>query len=416
MVPSRFYHQVRMNRRLLRHVTMHPALLPAVLRVAQGARRYAQRYFDRRSLISGPPVTVIVRVTHRCNQRCIQCGLWGRRGVLKQAEPSWLDQELTTQEMIDLVSGLAPFRPFLSFFGGEPLLRADLPQVIAHATSRHLLTTMNSNGLLLTERAEALVRAGLTYYKASLDGPPGVNERIRVCPDSFSRAFSGIEQLLGIRRALASPVPIVQLCATVTPENQYDLIRIAELADGLGVDVLAILFGIFTTEELLGATDRILLREFGIRSRYWPGFVLDRTGMDVPAIRRQIAEIKARRWRFEYRQYPADTRVFDLDVHYHRPEQAHGRGRCIVPWFRMQVMPNGDVALCEDTPDYVAGNIREQNPLEIWNGVRYQRFRQYLLEHGVFPVCTRCSALYEIPHYQNDSLPALRFPGNRYQE
>jgi radical SAM protein with 4Fe4S-binding SPASM domain len=67
----------------------------------------------------------------------------------------------------------------------------------------------------------------------------------------------------------------------------------------------------------------------------------------------------------------------------------------------MQLMPNGDIALCEDTPDYVAGNIFEQEPMEIWNGHRYRKFRKYILENGIFPVCSRCSALYEIPHYLN---------------
>lgn len=393
-----FYKKLRMNKRLVRHLATHPDMLPSALRILTGAKRRARNEFDRGSPVAGPPITVILRVTHRCNQRCVQCGLWGEHGVLKQAA---LGPELTSAELVQLVSELAPWRSFISFFGGEPLLRDDLPCVVAHASSLGLLTTINSNGLLLAKRADDLVQAGLTYLKVSLDGPREINDEIRRADHAYDRTVGGLLELMRVRQARRCAVPIIQLCATITKQNQYDLIRIAELADWLGVDVLAILFGIFTTKRLVDETDQIFQRQFGIRAGYWRGFALDREGMDVVAIRRQIEEIKRRRWRFIYRQYPADTAAFDIGLHYNDPSRAHGRGRCIVPWFRMQVMPNGDVAMCEDTPDYVVGNIREHRVQDLWNNPLYQRFRRYILEHGVFPVCARCSALYEIPHYSN---------------
>ena len=395
------------NQRLIRYFLKRPQMAYPMLRVAAGAKIYALRYFDRRQVVSGPPITVIIRITHRCNARCIQCGQWGAHGVLKGLEKKELERELSTEQLKSFIDKIAPFSPFISFFGGEPSLRDDIVELVSYVTRKNLLTTMNSNCLLLKEKAEGLIKGGLTYYKASLDGPEGINESIRLAPNSYRAAEEGIRHLIDLRRTLNSPTPIVQMCSTVTKENQYHLLEIAKIADSLGVDILAILFGIFTTPELLSETNNIFRKEFGMESKYWPGFVLERTGMDIKAIRDQIREIKRRKWCFAYRQYPADTKVFDIDAHYNLPRQAHGKGLCIVPWFRMQVMPNGDIALCEDTPDYVAGNILQEDPLAIWNGEKYRELRNYILTHGIFPVCTRCSALYEIPHYRNDFSPSL---------
>ena len=391
----------RMNKRLLAYMLHNPRTIPCVVRVTRGARVYAKRYFDKGSYVSGPPVTVIIRITNRCNLRCIQCGLWGDSGFLKNMDKKFLKIELSTEHIKSFIEKIADFHPFISFFGGEPLIRKDFVEIIAFISSKHLMTTMNTNAHLLNDKAYDLVRAGLTFCKVSLDGPSGVNEKIRKGNNSYNQAVSGIKMLISARNQLKSPTPIVQMCSCITKENQYKLIEIAEIAHELGVDVFAVLFGIFTTEKQLKSSLQILRHQFNIKSTYWQGFVMDRTGMDIKAIKQQIEEIKRRKWRFIYRQYPADTMAFDIDTHYNKPEYPHGRGFCIVPWFRMQLMPNGDIALCEDTPDYVAGNIFEQEPMEIWNGRRYRKFRKYILEDGIFPVCSRCSALYEIPHYLN---------------
>lgn len=394
-------------KRLLGCVLADPEKLPSLLRIVTGAREYTQKYYDKGVLTSPSPITIIIRITHRCNQRCIMCGQWGANGYLRKNDSDLT--ELTTSQIISFLDKMAYFRPFISFFGGEPLLRDDISEIISFANKKHLLTTMNSNCLLLSSKTEALVRSGLTFYKASLDGPPGVNEAVRGSCNSYHEAVEGLKRLMEERLRLRSPTPIIQMCTTITKENQHCLLDIAEIADDLGVDIWALLFGIFTTESLIKASDAISEADLGFKWKWWQGFVLERSGMDIEAIESQLREIKRRKWRFRYRQYPADTGAFDIGVHYNRPNRAHGGALCVLPWVRMQIMPNGDVALCEDTPDYVAGNILTEDPLQIWNGERYIRFRNHIKEKGVFPVCTRCSALYEIPHYQNEFLPPLEF-------
>lgn len=384
-------------------------MIPAVARVSVGVAHHTRRYFDRGRETSGAPITVIIRTTNLCNQRCTMCGQWGDKGFFKQMPARDVAKQLTTAQIKGLIDQLAPSRPFISFFGGEPLMRDDIAELVGHATSHHLLTTMNSNGLLLKQRAAGLVDAGLSFYRASLDGPAGVNERIRVSQDSYARAVDGLEHLLAVREQRRSAFPIVQLCTTITRENQHRLVEMARLADALGVDTFALLFGIFTTDAVLARSNEVSRGALGFEWKSWAGFVDDRSGMDVAAIRAQLDEIRRARWRFRLRTYPPMDASFDVGVHYLQPERTHGGGLCVLPWVRMEVLANGDVGLCEDTPDYVAGNVLTEHPLEIWNGPRYARFRRHLLDRGIFPSCTRCSALYEVPHYKNASLPPVEF-------
>jgi len=340
------------------------------------------------------------------------CGEWGEKGFLRRLGGDDIKRELTTTQMIALINKIATFRPYVSFFGGEPLLREDIGEIVKHCSTRNLLTTMNSNGLLLKEKAEELVKGGLGFYRGSLDGPRGVNEKIRVSPNSYDKAVGGLNDLIDVRRKLRRAFPIVQVCTTITKENQYHLLETAKIVNEIGVDIFALLFGIFTTDGLVRASNEISKKALGFEWRSWEGFVLDRLGMDVRAIQDQVNQIKGSKWRFRYRQYPPETRSFNIDAHYNHPERCHGGGLCVLPWVRMEVMPNGDVALCEDTPDYIAGNILENDPLDIWNGQRYVAFRRHIKEKGIFPVCTRCSALYEVPHYVNEVLPQRVFALN----
>jgi MoaA/NifB/PqqE/SkfB family radical SAM enzyme len=396
-------------RRLLRRGLTHPRMIPAIARASFGVKHHTRKYFDRKLKTSGPPITVIIRTTNLCNQRCKMCGQWGDNGFFKAMPKQEVARQLSTEQIKTLIDQVASSRPFISFFGGEPLMREDIAEIVGHATSRHLLTTMNSNCTLLKERAEGLVDAGLSFYRASLDGPKGVNEKIRVSRDSYTEAVEGLQHLMEVRERKRSAFPILQMCTTITLENQYHLVETARLADELGADTFALLFGIFMTEPLLAKSNEVSRRALEFEWKSWRGFIDDRTGMDVKAIQEQLCEIRRARWKFRFRTYPPSNTSFDVDAHYNHPERTHGGGLCVLPWVRMEVLANGDVGLCEDTPDYMAGNVLTEHPLAIWNGPRYARFREYLLEQGIFPSCTRCSALYEVPHYLNEFLAPIEF-------
>jgi hypothetical protein len=70
------------------------------------------------------PFSLVVSVSYRCNSRCRTCGVWRRES-----------DELSLEEWRQVFAhlGRAPF--YLTFTGGEPFLRPDLPEIVIAAAS-----------------------------------------------------------------------------------------------------------------------------------------------------------------------------------------------------------------------------------------------------------------------------------------
>jgi cyclic pyranopterin phosphate synthase len=106
-----------------------------------------------------------VSVTDRCNLRCTYC---------MPVEPEWFprDRILSYEEILRLVRvavgrGVRKVR----ITGGEPLVRRDLPVLIALLSAEPGIEdlSLTTNALRLAETAEELVAAGLRRVNVSLD-------------------------------------------------------------------------------------------------------------------------------------------------------------------------------------------------------------------------------------------------------
>ncbi|KAK2588736.1 hypothetical protein KPH14_001624 [Odynerus spinipes] len=107
-----------------------------------------------------------ISVTERCNLRCMYC--MPAEGV--KLTPK--DGILTTEEIIKLASlfikeGIRKIR----LTGGEPTVRKDIVDIVAHLKSFANLEeiAITTNGLTLTRQLPALQRAGLDNLNISLD-------------------------------------------------------------------------------------------------------------------------------------------------------------------------------------------------------------------------------------------------------
>jgi 12,18-didecarboxysiroheme deacetylase len=129
---------------------------------------------------------VVWNVGRRCNLRCVHCysGSRDRR----------YEGELDTTEGRALIDDLAGFGvPVILFSGGEPLMRPDILELIAHARAKGVRSVLSSNGTLITpELARELKRLQLSYVGVSLDGLEPTHDRFRGVEGAFARAMAGL--------------------------------------------------------------------------------------------------------------------------------------------------------------------------------------------------------------------------------
>src|SRR5438067_8903365 len=116
-------------------------------------------HVNQRALDLGIPISVHMDLTYRCNERCVHCYLdHDDRG------------EMTTEEIKGILDQLAEAGVFfLTLSGGEPLMRKDFFEIVAHARALMFNVKVKTNGLLIGEKeARQLLSLGIESVQLSL--------------------------------------------------------------------------------------------------------------------------------------------------------------------------------------------------------------------------------------------------------
>jgi putative heme d1 biosynthesis radical SAM protein NirJ2 len=155
--------------------------------------------------------------TQACNIHCLHC--------YRDAGDFWRN-ELTTEEGKQLLDDAAAcgFRIFI-FSGGEPLMRADLPELIRHARQVGLRPVIGTNGTLLTEEnVKMLKEAGLAAAGISVDSlSPEKHDWFRQAPGAWELTRQGI------RNCREAGLPF-QIHTTVMDWNEAETVDITDAA------------------------------------------------------------------------------------------------------------------------------------------------------------------------------------------
>ncbi len=186
------------------------------------ARELAQRLsvVARRSPIEG-----LIEITFRCNLRCAHCYV-NRPARDGRAERS----ELSLTELKRLIDeSAAAGCLFLTFSGGEPLLRPDFPALYRHAVRAGLIVTVFTNGTLVTDAIAGLFddlrpdSVEISLYGLTRE----TYERITGVRGSHGLCLAGIERLRS--RGIA-----LRLKTMALTWNAHELADLKRFAEGLG--------------------------------------------------------------------------------------------------------------------------------------------------------------------------------------
>ncbi|MBD3657963.1 MULTISPECIES: pyrroloquinoline quinone biosynthesis protein PqqE [Marinobacter] len=172
----------------------------------------------------GPPLWLLAELTYRCPLQCPYCS--------NPLDFAHSGQELTTEQWVSVLrQGREMGAAQLGFSGGEPLVRQDLPELIAEARALGYYTNLITSGLGLTEaKVDAFAEAGLDHIQVSFQASdPELNNAVAGSRKAF-------EQKLAMARAVKDAGYPMVLNFVIHRHNIHQMNDIITLCERLGAD------------------------------------------------------------------------------------------------------------------------------------------------------------------------------------
>ena len=298
------------------------------------------------------PLRMDLALTFRCQNNCIHCYAGGPHETDELSTDQW-------KRVIDKLHSIGVF--ILTFTGGEPTLREDLPELLLYAQNRGAVTGLITNGRRLKDKsyAEQLEKAGLDFVQVTLEShKPQIHDKMTAAKGSWK------ETLAGIKNALQTKV-YVTTNTTLSKYNASEFLQTMDFIKELGV-------GAFGCNSLIysGKAGEIS-KEFALP--------LETLNELMPKIRDKANQLGLRFLWYTPTQYCRFDPV----------KLGLGVKSCTAANVNMCVGPNGDVYPCQSYFESL-GNLLKDDWPKIWNNPLSVKLRN---REYVEPKCKDCPQL-----------------------
>lgn len=168
-------------------------------------------------------------VTMRCDLQCDFCSV---------SANDFLCKELPLDRILGLIDeahalGLEE----IHFSGGEPTLRDDLEQMVAHAAELGIHTRIITNGFRLRrDRLRRLQASGLEDIMISVDGFEETHNSMRGHAEAFQNTIRTVQDAIGL--GLSTRVSTVAY-----RDNAGEVVALMKFVGGLGVNIYSCFLG-----------------------------------------------------------------------------------------------------------------------------------------------------------------------------
>jgi len=301
------------------------------------------------------PLRVDLALTFRCQNNCVHCYAGGPHETSELTTEQW-------KEVIDLLHQIGVF--IVTFTGGEPTLREDLPELLLYAQNKGLVTGLITNGRKLKDKTyvETLEKTGLDFIQVTLEShKPKIHDLMTATKGSWKETIAGIKNI----------IPTQIYATTNTTLSKYNASNFLETVDFL---------------------KRLGIAAFGCNSLIYSGkanAVSEEFALPLETLRELLPKIhdKANQLGLKFLWYtPTQYCRFDP------VKLGLGVKACTAAKINMCVGPDGDVYPCQSYFESL-GNILKDDWKKIWNHPLCMslRAREYAPEKCVecpqLPVC-----------------------------
>lgn len=295
---------------------------------------------------SSAPLRMDCALTYACNVGCAHCYNVSGRKVVEISAGQW---KSILKKIWDV--GI----PHVTFTGGEPTMRDDLPELIQYAEELGLITGLLSNGRRLADPAyvRTLKACGLDHVQITLEShDPAVHDAMVGAPGAFP------DTVQGIKNCIAEGLYTLTN-TTLTKKNAAGIADTVAFLASLGLKTFAGNSIIHTGDAR--QRDLELDNPTAIAA--------------LEAVKREAQKHMMRFIWYTPTQY-CEVNPVELGV---------GLKQCSAARYAMCIEPNGDILPCQSYYSPVGNMLRDDWP-SIWNHplCKQLRDRSYLMEkcHG----------------------------------
>jgi radical SAM protein with 4Fe4S-binding SPASM domain len=298
------------------------------------------------------PLRVDMALTFRCQNSCVHCYAGGSHETDELGTDQW-------KQIIDKLHGVGVF--ILTFTGGEPTLRQDLPELLSYGQNKGLVTGLVTNGRRLADKkyVRVLEESGLDFVQVTLEShKPEIHDKMTGFKGSWNETVKGIKNLI--------PTKIYTTTnSTLSRHNADDFLDTVDFINELGVAA----FG--CNSLIYSGKAKDVVEDFV--------FPLENLEILLPKIKEKAAKLGLKFLWYTPTQYCKFNPV----------KLGLGIKSCSAAMINMCVGPNGDMYPCQSYFESL-GNILKNEWESIWNHPLAVRIRN---REYAEPKCKKCPQL-----------------------
>lgn len=288
------------------------------------------------------PYMVQIFPVYNCNFRCNYCIHSlpsSERGFI--SEEKNLDFELY-KKCIDDLAKFPEKLKMLRFGGtGEPLLHPQISEMIEYATQKNIAESIEivTNGALLNKKlSDKLIKAGLNWLRVSMQGVNSTKYKdISKADIDFEKFTENLKYFYENKKETKIYIKVMDVALDEGEEEKFYAI-FQNICDRIAIEYLV---------------------------------------PTVPSI--DYSKISHKDFSLTQNGNEVDNNV---EI-------------CPQPFYMIQINPDGNIVpCCSMETAFVAGNIKQSNLFDIWNGDKYKEFRilQLKKEKNKNNICKKCTS------------------------
>ena len=311
---------------------------------------------------------------------------WGDKGWHKELAPEEINKELDWEIAKDLILKTCKTAPFYLLWGGEPFLYSRFYELLRLLKEKKCFASVCTNGFFLSKFKDAITDNPYISVIVSLDGFKEETDSLR-----GKGVYDRVMNEINIIKQSAKKMPFFGIEYTVMPDNVKDMHAFCKEARKLDIDWIVFNLCWFISKEQAHEYENFMEQHFNLKARSHLGYLFE-YDLNKERFISEFKKIKNETWPFQVSWQPPITDYNSIYTYIDKPRDAFAGKSCYKQWLRADIMPDGKVVACKEFPDFVIGDLKQEDIFEIWNSKNYRKFRE-VIRKEMLPVCSKCDGL-----------------------